>query len=44
MLVAQNRRISFVFSAMKSFLAGSDDRLKTGRMMNAVGFAVPIDE
>ena len=36
MLVAKNRRISFVFSAMKSFPAGSDDRRKTGHMMNAV--------
>lgn len=36
MLVAKNRRISFVISAMKSLLAGSDDRLKTGHMINAV--------
>ena len=36
MLVVKNRCISFLFSTMKSFLAGSDDRLKTGHVMNAV--------
>ena len=38
MLVAESRRISFISSAKRSFQASSNDRLRTGRMMNAVMF------